>query len=351
MRRTLVLIAVLALAGSVIHARADESVRLGATRRSTERLGPAATRYVIGAAGDIACQNDAYGPQSPATCQYDATADLIERANLAEVLTLGDNQYERGTYAAYTSYFDPTWGRSFANLSPAPGNHEYANDPSSRPRGYFRYFGTRVRGPDGLGYYSFDLGACPDDPCWHLISLNSELCFAAGGCGPAADPSNPGPGNRMHAWLAQDLAEHPDAEYPCTLAYWHHPRFSFSTGSGATSAVAPLWDLLHAASADVVLNGHSHNYQRWRPMDPSGALDRLGGIREFVVGTGGRSHYALPSGAAPDNLASAQADAFGILRLALRTETYRWRWVSAAGQPGFDDASDHGVRCVRAASP
>jgi hypothetical protein len=65
-----------------------------------------------------------------------------------------------------------------------------------------------------------------------LISLTSELCFAAGGCGPAADPSDPGPGNRMYAWLAQDLADHPDSDYPCTLAYWHHPRFSFSTGSG-----------------------------------------------------------------------------------------------------------------------
>jgi hypothetical protein len=152
----------------------------------------------------------------------------------------------------------------------------------------------------------------------------------------------------MHAWLAADLAEHPDAEYPCMLAYWHHPRFSFSTGSGATSAVGPLWDLLYEARADVVLNGHSHNYQRWRPMDPDGDLDRVAGIREFVVGTGGRSHYALPSGTAPKNLVSAQADAFGILRLTLKAEAYRWRWVSATGQPAFDDASDHGVRCVRA---
>jgi hypothetical protein len=205
-----------------------------------------------------------------------------------------------------------------------------------------------VKGPDGLGYYSYDVGACPGDPCWHLISLNSELCFAAGGCGPAADPSDPGPGNRMYAWLAQDLADHPDSEYPCTLAYWHHPRFSFSTGSGATSTVGPLWRLLYAARADVVLNGHSHNYQRWRPMAPNGDLDRETGIREFVVGTGGASHYALPSGTRPDNLVSAQADAFGVLKLTLKADRYRWRWVSAAGQPAFDDASGHAVRCVRA---
>ena len=59
------------------------------------------------------------------------------------MLLLGDNQYERGAYAAYTSYFDPTWGRAKAEIAPAPGNHEYDNDPSSTPRGYFRYFGAR----------------------------------------------------------------------------------------------------------------------------------------------------------------------------------------------------------------
>ncbi|MGA9161286.1 MAG: metallophosphoesterase [Actinomycetota bacterium] len=299
----------------------------------------------------MACASDPYGPQSPANCQYDDTANLIDRPSLTRVLTLEDNHYDRGAFDAYMSYFDPTWGRAKTNLSPAPGNHEYANDPSSRPRGYFRYFGNGVKGPDGLGYYSFDLGACPDDPCWHLISLNSELCFTAGGCGPATDPADPGPGNLMHAWLAQDLPDHPDADYPCTLAYWHHPHFSFTTGSGATGTVGPLWQLLHAASADLVLNGHSHNYQRWRPMDPNGELDRAGGIREFVVGTGGASHYPLPSGDTPDNLVSAHADAFGILRLTLMATGYRWRWVSAAGQPAFDDRSEHVVRCVRASSP
>lgn len=86
-------------------------------------------------------------------------------------------------------------------------------------------------------------------------------------------------------------------------------------------------------------------------MDPNGELDRAGGIREFVVGTGGGSHYALPSGDTPDNLVSAQADAFGILRLTLMATRYRWRWVSAAGQPAFDDRSERVVRCVRASSP
>jgi hypothetical protein len=83
-------------------------------------------------------------------------------------------------------------------------------------------------------------------------------------------------------------------------------------------------------------------------MGPNGDLDRETGIREFVVGTGGASHYALPSGARPDNLVAAQARAFGVLKLTLKADRYRWRWVSSAGQPAFDDASGHAVRCVRA---
>jgi hypothetical protein len=305
-------------------------------------------RWVIGAAGDIACEADPNGAASLGNCQYDETADLIAGAGFDEVLLLGDNQYETGAYADYLEFFDPTWGRAFANLSPVPGNHEYANGPNGRPRGYFRYFGDDVKGPRRLGFYSFDLGACPDEPCWHFVALNSELCFASGGCGPPADPDDPGPGNRMYTWLRKDLAKHPDAEYPCTLAYWHHPRFSFSTGSGASTDVQPLWDLLYAAGADVVLNGHSHNYQRWEPQDPAGLLDPERGIREFVVGTGGRSHYAIPGGALPENLAAAQADAFGILELTLKAEGYRWAWVTAAGQPEYEDASVGRVPCVRA---
>ncbi len=262
--------ALLATTSAAPAARVESPLRARMAMRISS--GGSDDRIVIVAAGDIACASAPNGPDAPEACQYDDTADLVRGGRLEAVLTLGDNQYETGAYADFSAYFDPTWGRARADLMPVPGNHEYAQDPTSRPHGYFRYFGDRVRGPRRLGFYSYDLGACPQAPCWHLIALNSELCFAPGGCGPAGS-SDPGPGNRMYAWLRRDLAEHPDATYPCTLAYWHHPRFSFSTGSGATAAVGPLWDLLASASADLVLNGHSHNYQRWAPQDPTGAAD------------------------------------------------------------------------------
>ncbi|HEX9124471.1 MAG TPA: metallophosphoesterase [Actinomycetota bacterium] len=303
----------------------------------------------IAAAGDIACQSGPYPPSGSSSCQYRATSDLLTDGGLSAVLALGDDQYDVGAYRAFLRYFDPTWGRAAEILHPVPGNHEFAQDPTAKPRGYFRYFGGAVKGPDGLGYYSFDLpaGCTPGHGvCWHVVALSSELCFAPGGCGPAADPANPGTGNRMYAWLQQDLAVHPNASYPCTLAFWHHPLFSFSTGSGASSAVRPLWELLYRAHADVVLNGHSHNYQRWRPQDPLGRRDHERGIREFIAGTGGASHYALQPGTHPGNLAAAQDDAFGILRLSLRRKGYAWTWVPAAGQPSvFTDTKTVPVRC------
>jgi hypothetical protein len=341
---TAAIAALLASAPGEPAARVDPSPR--ARRAVDVRMRGSDGRLVIAAAGDIACARAPNGAGAPAACQYDDTADLVAGGRLDAVLALGDNQYDTGALADYLAYFDPTWGRALADIMPVPGNHEYAQDPTSRPRGYFRYFGDRVRGPRRLGFYSFDLGACPEAPCWHLVALNSELCFGPGGCGPPSGSSDPGPGNRMYLWLRRDLAVHPDATYPCTLAYWHHPRFSFTTGSGASPTVGPLWDLLASASADLVLNGHSHNYQRWAPQDPAGGADPHHGIREFVVGTGGASHYAIPTGTAPGNLEAAQADAFGVLRLSLGAEGYRWTWVSAAGQPAF---ADRGAgTCVRA---
>ena len=91
----------------------------------------------------------------------------------------------------------------------------------------------------------------------------------------------------MYRWLRHDLATHANGKYRCTLAFWHHPLFSFSAATRQSPEVQPLWDLLYAARADIVLNANAHNYQRWEPMDPQGLVDPNRGIREFVVGTGG----------------------------------------------------------------
>ena len=258
-------------------------------RRRRRRRPPVEESKVIAAAGEIACAS-APPVEDPDHCRYDATAGLLDVGTLAAVLPLGDNQYESGSLADYELYYDPWWGQARSITQPVPGDREYGQSASADPTGYFEYFGEHVMGPDGLGYYSFNLpvGCTPnDDVCWHFVALNSELCMTSGGCGPVADGAEPGPGNTMYDWLRHDLAAHGNRKYQCTLAYWHHPLFSFSAATGPSPEVQPLWDLLYAARADIVLNADAHNYQRWDPMDRAGLVDRNRGIREFIVGTGG----------------------------------------------------------------
>jgi serine/threonine-protein kinase len=304
---------------------------------------------VIAAAGEIACASSPPDERDLDHCRYDETSRLVRPGKLAAVLALGDNQYETGRYDDYATYYDPWWGQARSITQPVPGDREYAQGASRVPTGYFEYFGERVMGDDGLGYYTFDLpaGCTPrDDLCWHFVALNSELCLMSGGCGPTVAGDGSGPGNMMYRWLKHDLSTHDNGRYPCTLAYWHHPLFSFSTASAPTPEVQPLWDLLFAARADVILNANAHNYQRWEPLDPQGNVDRTRGIREFVVGTGGARKDSLASGEWPSDLAAAQDTSFGVLQIALAETGYTWSWVSAAGQPTFSDAVATPVGCA-----
>jgi hypothetical protein len=262
--------------------------------------------YLVAAAGDVACD-----PRERGRCRDDATAGLLEGADA--VLMLGDGQYRDGALWKYRTAYHRTWGRYKTITRPVPGNHEYGAPGAS---GYFAYFGAAA-GPAGSGYYSFDLGP------WHLVALNSN-CWAVGGCGP---------GSPQYRWLAADLAAHPSR---CTLAFWHHPLYTAGRYTGFPD-VRPFWELLYAAGAEVVLNGHDHNYQRYAPMDPHGRRDPRG-IREFVVGTGGRSLYRLR----PDPLAAREAATdrtFGVLRLRLEPGGYTWEFAAVSSAAFTDRGS------------
>jgi serine/threonine-protein kinase len=304
---------------------------------------------VIAAAGEIACNAHPYVPGDIDHCQYDDTSRLLQRDELSAVLALGDNQYETGTFNEYVTYYDRWWGKVKTITEPVPGDHEYNHNPESRAHGYFAYWGTPAEGHDGFGYRSFDLphGCAPgSDLCWHIVALNSELCLLPSGCGPAPRGTTPGAGNEMYRWLKRDLAEHPNDTYGCTLAFWHHPLFSYSQGSGATPEVEPLWQLLYDAGADVVLNSNSHNYQRWEPQDPAGRPDPARGIRQFVIGTGGVKKTSLTSDVWPAGLAAAQDTTFGVIKIELQGTGFTWQWVSAEDQPAFsDDTRTEPVAC------
>jgi acid phosphatase type 7 len=271
---------------------------------------------VIVAAGDIACGPTDYPPLNhPASgeasvCKQMATGNLIRDVHPAAVLELGDNQYPVGRYQSYERYYGPSWGRFKAISHPVPGNHEYLSRDAN---GYYHYFGAAAGDP-ARGYYSFNLGN------WHLIALNAQ-CGFIGGCGR---------GSPEERWLANDLRQHRTS---CVLAYWHQPLFS-SGQHGDDLTYETFWRDLFAAHADVVLNGHDHDYERFAPQDPSGRSDPSG-IREFVVGTGGKGHYSFreirPNSVARNDTAS------GVLVMTLHPDSYSWRFEPAAGS-SFQDS-------------
>jgi len=101
----------------------------------------------------------------------------------------------------------------------------------------------------------------------------------------------------------------------------------------------PLWQMLYHAGADVVINGHDHDYECFAPQDPQGNSDPAHGIREFVVGTGGKNSHRIFAAPEP-NSEVRNADAFGVLKLTLHPRSYDWEFVAEAGKSFHD--SGHG---------
>ena len=248
---------------------------------------------VVAAAGDIAPPGTGWG--------HRATSNRVLTIDPTVALTLGDNQYPSGTLSDFRRHYGSTWGRFKAKTRPSPGNHDYETAGAA---GYFAYFGELAK-PEGRSYYSFDLGA------WHLISLDSNIDLQAG--------------SRQERWLRADLAT---TTKRCILAYWHHPRFTSGAHQGDNPWVGPFWNALYTARADVVLNGHEHNYERFARQNPAGRATPQG-IRQFVVGTGG---VDLLGFAAPKpNSQVRRSNTWGVLVLVLHRRSYQWRFVSEDG--------------------
>jgi acid phosphatase type 7 len=282
----------------------------------------AAADPVIMAAGDIGCDpaDPGYngGAGTADRCHQQATSDLVVGTPLDAVLPLGDIQYDSATTARINAVYAPTWGRVKSISRPILGNHE-----SGTATGYFDYFnGPGVSdgpaGPRGKGYYSFDLGA------WHVVALNSNCSSVS--CSA---------GSEQESWLRADLAAHPTG---CTLAYWHHARFS-SGHDGSNAFMQPLWEALQDAQAELLLSGHSHDYERFAPLNRDGDVDGAEGIRQFVVGTGG-AFFTGGLGSLAPHSEVAQNNTFGVLKLTLHPTSYDWQFVPEAGGTFTDAGSE-----------
>jgi hypothetical protein len=279
----------------------------------------AATDPVVAAAGDIACAPP--GTRTASKCHQAATADLLAGADA--VLPIGDEQYNCGQLSAFNQVYDASWGQYKSVSNPAVGDNEYAGNGCSTPgaSGYFTYFGDRAspREPgctiNCQGYYSYDVGS------WHVVALNSECTQpGVGGCSASSPQTQ---------WLKADLAAHPNT---CTLAYFHRPYFSDK--GGTIAKVKQLFTALYNGGADVLLVGHQHIYERFRPQSPSGAA-ATNGVRQFIVGTGGRSQ-TTPASPPPAGSEKQNSGTFGVLKLTLHPTSYDFQFVPEAGKTFTD---------------
>ena len=326
---------------------------------------PSAARAqaTVAAAGDIACSttatgfNDGYGSfGSDPRCHQKYTSDLFDVLQPTVVLALGDTQYGNARLEDFLASYDRSdvdgpisWGRAKDRTRPVIGNHEYAEtDPATGAytgaRGYFDYFNGpgAFSGPAGdrdKGYYSFDLtvGTRQDGSpvVWHLIALNSVCAARTPVTAGNGQLGSCEPGSPQEQWLRADLEAASTAGADCTLAYWHHPRFS-ATGAGDNPVMAPLWQALIDSHADVALTGHHHNYQRLAPLDAAGAAAPGRGIRQFIVGTGGRSLGTPARLSRPVEVFDNSS--FGVMRLALHDGWYEWEFLPAERSGGFRDS-------------
>ncbi|HQL38900.1 MAG TPA: metallophosphoesterase [Anaerolineaceae bacterium] len=233
-----------------------------------------------------------------AVCEPGMTAQTagLLRHLPGEILVLGDASNNHGSTEQYANCFHPTWGQYLNRMYVVPGNHDYESggDP------FYSYFGAAA-GPPGLGYFSFDLHG------WHIIGLNT-VCGQVDRCSESTE---------QYQWLINDLAAHPSQ---CSLVFWHNPYFSPLPTGGAEN-LEPFFRAIHAAGADIVLNGHDHVYVRYAPMDPEGNIDPENGVREFIVGTGGAylqtNFVSLPA-------EEMRISTWGLLQLELGEGFYRW---------------------------
>jgi hypothetical protein len=278
-----------------------------ATRTSTPAAGqtPTSTRtstsvptssgsVVLVGAGDIAnCSRS----------QDELTAQLLDNIP-GTVFTAGDNAYVDGTYTEYINCYDPTWGRHKSRTKPSPGNHEYL---TSGAAGYFQYFNSTP------SYYAYNLGS------WRIYSLNSEISVSAT--------------SAQATWLQDDLATNPAQ---CVMAYWHKPRWASGSNHGDNSAMQAIWQILYNAGAELVINGHEHHYERFAPMNASGAAVSQG-LREIIAGTGGAALYPFGTPKAASQVRNNTA--YGVLKLTLHPSSYDWEFVPIAGATFTDSGS------------
>jgi len=215
-------------------------------------------------------------------------AALVAKEQPDQILYLGD-VYSDGTAKEYRTNFADVYGDLVELMWPTPGNHEWAN----REEGYGPFW-KRVYGEPLPYFYAREAGG------WQVLSANSQ---------DIDDDDQP-------AWLRERASEGGN----CRLLFMHRPRVNAGKRKDEQGDVAELWDAVKGGAA-LVVSGHDHNLQRFKPVD---------GMVQYISGGGGKDLYDVDE--SDPRLAFSADEVYGGLRIELKPGTATLTFISADGK-------------------
>jgi acid phosphatase type 7 len=213
-------------------------------------------------------------------------ARMIAGDDPERVIYLGD-VYDTGTPEEFEEFAE-VYGSLVERMWPTPGNHEWANHATG-----YDPFWRSVLGRPLPHRYERRAGG------WTVLSVNSET------------PDDP----EQLRWLRSRAG----GVGTCRIAFWHSPRFNAGKHRDEEIEVAGLWDAV-AGRAAIVLSGHDHDLQRFRPVD---------GTAQYIAGAGGRGHHNVNED--DPRLAFSDDVTHGALRITLAPGSADLSFIAADG--------------------
>jgi hypothetical protein len=254
---------------------------------------------------------------APATTNYVKVRDLVfsgfntwYNANIGPEkldfwMLLGDNAYLQGIDNEYqTNFFNPFQSSAYmkqATMISAPGNHEYyesrlnTTSTPSTSNTYYSYIGTEIvdRNSRNYSYYSIfktpqkgQSGGTPSNhPNFYSYDYANIHFVSLDTYGAESNIALFEDGSPQLAWLISDLNQNDlkvqSGVIKWTVVFFHHPPYTKGSydsdqirGVGGASYNASIHQAvankvikeLDLHRVDLVLNGHSHVYERSKPL-------------------------------------------------------------------------------------
>lgn len=211
-------------------------------------------------------------------------------------MLLGDNAYSAGLDAEFQTNFFNVYQQTLTKnhvLWPTTGNHDYANSPARQKDhaiAYFDMFSLPKNAEAGgvasgsEAYYSYNYANI------HFVALDSYGWET--GDSRLYDTTGP-----QVIWLKKDLAAN---KQQWRVVYFHHPPYTMGSHNSDTETELVkirenIVRILERYKVDLVLNGHSHSYERSFLINGHYGLENTFGTANTLSNSSGKYDGSLNS--------------------------------------------------------